>query len=406
MKDNCVILVSSCDAYSDCWYPFFTLLKKYWPDCPWKVYLNTESKKYEGDYEVTSLNHPDPDIRWTRRWYNSLDQLDCDYVLTMLDDFFLYDFVQTDKVLQAFENLKNNTDIAYFSFYKNLQNENEPCEFEGFQQVPQKGLYRHTTQIALWRRDVLMKLLDVDANPWQWEQELNETSFDLPYRMITAHSELEKIVFPYSDTYLGMRRGKWRSGLIELFEENEINIDYSIRGVFYPHERVLEESHWQLINADGRLFLMDNGVFSYEKSIVNDNIFKAAELSQNDIPAHFEYNLTDAVKGYLRWDPTDLGGIAIKNLCVRLTDAKGKAKTVPLGDLGSTGIWSEDVLVFPKELPDPQIYIPFSRWHRPVKIEIDCNIECPIDSKTLWATYTAQPDNTKFYSLIKKYRFL
>jgi len=36
--DTCV-LIASCDAYSDAWAPFFALMKKYWPDCPYPIYL-------------------------------------------------------------------------------------------------------------------------------------------------------------------------------------------------------------------------------------------------------------------------------------------------------------------------------------------------------------------------------
>ena len=46
MKSNITVLVNSCDSYSDAWYPFFTLWKKYWPDCKYPIILNTESKSY------------------------------------------------------------------------------------------------------------------------------------------------------------------------------------------------------------------------------------------------------------------------------------------------------------------------------------------------------------------------
>lgn len=40
------LLVNTCDKFEDCWIPFFSLLKKYWPDCSGKIYLNTEYKSY------------------------------------------------------------------------------------------------------------------------------------------------------------------------------------------------------------------------------------------------------------------------------------------------------------------------------------------------------------------------
>ena len=43
---NCCMLMSSCDAYSDLWNPFFYYLKKNWPEFNLKVYIITELKHY------------------------------------------------------------------------------------------------------------------------------------------------------------------------------------------------------------------------------------------------------------------------------------------------------------------------------------------------------------------------
>ncbi len=43
------VFVSSRDDYEDCWVPFFTLLKKYWPDCRLPIVLNTQQKHFAFD---------------------------------------------------------------------------------------------------------------------------------------------------------------------------------------------------------------------------------------------------------------------------------------------------------------------------------------------------------------------
>ena len=62
MKNKCIVLVNSCDAYSDTWYPFFKLLKKYWPNREFPVFLNTESKKYEYEDIVKIAKEQDMSI--------------------------------------------------------------------------------------------------------------------------------------------------------------------------------------------------------------------------------------------------------------------------------------------------------------------------------------------------------
>ena len=47
MNSDFAILILSCDKYSDAWDPFFALFRKFWPDCPYKVYLATNELKPE-----------------------------------------------------------------------------------------------------------------------------------------------------------------------------------------------------------------------------------------------------------------------------------------------------------------------------------------------------------------------
>ena len=50
------VVVSSCDAYSDAWKPFFKLFFKYWSDCPFPIYLVTNTRepiKINGAYSTT-----------------------------------------------------------------------------------------------------------------------------------------------------------------------------------------------------------------------------------------------------------------------------------------------------------------------------------------------------------------
>jgi len=49
------ILVSSFDGFSDLWSPFFMLFWRYWPDCPYPVYLISNNKIYENPRITTIM---------------------------------------------------------------------------------------------------------------------------------------------------------------------------------------------------------------------------------------------------------------------------------------------------------------------------------------------------------------
>ena len=86
---DCAVLVCSCDKYEDTWIPFFTLMKKYWSDCPYQIYLNTETKQYKDKLGmgVITLNSR-PKYSWSKRLKNCLRQIDSQFVILILDDFF------------------------------------------------------------------------------------------------------------------------------------------------------------------------------------------------------------------------------------------------------------------------------------------------------------------------------
>ncbi|MFM9834618.1 MAG: hypothetical protein ACKVOA_00770, partial [Methylophilaceae bacterium] len=50
--NDLTIFVNTSDSFEDCWHPFFSLFARYWPNCPYPIVLNTETK----DYSFKGLN--------------------------------------------------------------------------------------------------------------------------------------------------------------------------------------------------------------------------------------------------------------------------------------------------------------------------------------------------------------
>ena len=87
-KDDVTILVNSCDLYEDTWYPFFKLLQMQWPDCPYKVMLNTETKEYNCPFMNVETIKSGNEKSWTARLKYALNKIDSEFVLFFLEDFF------------------------------------------------------------------------------------------------------------------------------------------------------------------------------------------------------------------------------------------------------------------------------------------------------------------------------
>lgn len=154
------ILVLSCNKYKSLWKPFFSLLDKYYPNHP-KCYLvcETEKCKYCETINVNS------EI-WTERFRQALEQIDDDKVLVMLDDFFIRQPVDQERI----NNIKLDDNTACYNFELEYR---EPTEkLDGWDIQKNNQIYLTSTQPSLWRKDCLISLLKYDMSPWEFETQV------------------------------------------------------------------------------------------------------------------------------------------------------------------------------------------------------------------------------------------
>src|SRR5882724_5366514 len=85
---DCALVISSCDAFSDVWEAYFTFLHKYWPDCPYRIYLLTDKKIYS-DSRVTTLALGEYGTGWAPRIIDGLKRIPEKYVLYVQEDYLL-----------------------------------------------------------------------------------------------------------------------------------------------------------------------------------------------------------------------------------------------------------------------------------------------------------------------------
>lgn len=150
------IVVLSCDKYEPCWKPFFTLLDRYYQSHP-TTYLITETKSCSFSKTININSNV-----WTYRFREALKQIPEQYVLVMLDDFFLRGKVDVDRI----NNIKfNDNDIVY-----NFEKKYRPCEDLGDWSLQyQDQMYLNSCQPSLWNKEKLIKRLEKDESAWDWE---------------------------------------------------------------------------------------------------------------------------------------------------------------------------------------------------------------------------------------------
>lgn len=185
MLENLSLVVSSFDAYEDLWKPFFTLLKENWPESEQiPIYLGTNSKKYiHPGLQIYSplADIPEDYSSWSKCVIEILKRVKTDYVLFMLDDFFLWKQVDNGRLEKVLSYMKSNKRIGYICLKQDITPASGPkwhqnamnCEYPELHFRRRGYPYRVSTQTGLWRKDYLLKLLRAHETAWQFEVRAN-----------------------------------------------------------------------------------------------------------------------------------------------------------------------------------------------------------------------------------------
>lgn len=234
MNDEVTVLVSSCDAYEDLWYPFFDLLKKNWDEVKdLRIVLNTETKKYS--HNGLSITCPQlfwrKNVKWGERLIKTLQFIETEYVIFLLDDFFIKSKVDNDEIARALHYLKENPQISVFYFTPTMDyEEKESTEYKGYSKLKTDASWKLNTQAALWRRDKLISYIRPHENAWIWERYGSERAIRYT-ELFYGRNYDEKRIFDYEDDWGGaIHRGKWTPYAIELCQDN-YDINFEDRGI-------------------------------------------------------------------------------------------------------------------------------------------------------------------------------
>lgn len=241
-KSKLAIYFSTCDGYSDCWDPFFTLFEKYWPDFDGTIYLTSEYKDYNRQ-RVVSMRlceaHAVPKekrISWSKltRW--ALEAIPSDIILFMQEDFFLKAPVKSDIIDEYFALMIAHPEIKCLHLTDQCGKGSHPSEFKNLDEMDLRRPYRISCQSALWRKQELLTLLRDRESAWEWEMFGSTRSSALGHLYLQVSRDYVRLgefeILPY--VFTGIIKGKWFKEVPDLFRENGIEMDLSTRGMYAP----------------------------------------------------------------------------------------------------------------------------------------------------------------------------
>lgn len=226
INNLCSILVNSCDAYRTTWSPFFTLFDKYYKDCPFKVYLNTEKEKCNFNNVVTLNSNASS---WSERLISCLQAIDTKYVILLLDDFFIQKNVDSEFILNSIKIMEEDEKINCI-YFKKISTNYLGDYNSSFSIMDPSKKYALNFQASIWNRNDLLRLLPKNGDAWFIEEQTylgEEKLFLCMKKGSTKH--LKNDVFNYLwsiKTGYGVCKSKWLWNNPKLFKKENITVNF------------------------------------------------------------------------------------------------------------------------------------------------------------------------------------
>lgn len=222
-KNNIAVVVLSCDNYADIWEPFFTLFFKYWPDCPYPVYLVSETLNYNDPRINIIINHKKTD--WSSNLFEALNKLHENYAIILMEDYFLQKKVDTKRIEDLFHYMKSRH-AGCLRIYPN-PGPDILCEDNPTVGVISKGReYRLSLQAAIWKKETILALLKKGETAWDFEINgtIRTNELNIPFLSVLKDGN-----HPIDYYCTAIVRCKWEKEAVELCEKEGINIEKSLK---------------------------------------------------------------------------------------------------------------------------------------------------------------------------------
>jgi hypothetical protein len=212
---ECALVILSWDGYRDMWEPCLTLYRRYWPDCPYPMFLVTESATV-ADPRVKTLP-VGPGLAWSDGARIAMTALEHTYVLLMLDDFLLSGPVASDVV----EARRRDLDRRQGAYLRLVPLPRPTARVPDCPEIGEheRGVpFRASLQAAFWRRSAFLTLLAPRESCWEFEERASVRSASLDAPFYTTR----RPALRYVDA---LARGRWSPRGRRLCRREGLSVD-------------------------------------------------------------------------------------------------------------------------------------------------------------------------------------
>jgi hypothetical protein len=181
-QKDVAVLVVSCDRFQDLWHPFFTCFFKYWPDCPFAVYLGSNLARYEHVQVRPILVGKDLD--YSSNLLAMIDLIEQEWIITWIEDRALAAKVNTERVAGMIRRAQEQG-AGYLKLIANHPFATAADASGEFGEIARHTPYRVSVTVALWHKPALLALLRRGESAWELERNGSERSNHLDAKFLS-----------------------------------------------------------------------------------------------------------------------------------------------------------------------------------------------------------------------------
>ena len=231
-KDMCILVVS-CDKYADCWEPFSLCLQKFWPDCPYPVYLATETKEAPAHTVYQKTLHS-TNTAWTGRLREVCQQIRESYIFLTLEDHWIANFIDSKAINNIAQLIDVTSDIGVVYLDYPIK-KGTPWHSKNQNKVILTNTpYRLSAGPSIWRKDFLLIACAEDADAWNFERIKSFAPSTFSFTVLSCVASYYCRIHPAG----AIQRGKWQSFVPAFCKKNSLPINLGNRKVMSTLDNV------------------------------------------------------------------------------------------------------------------------------------------------------------------------
>lgn len=178
MKDLSIV-ISSCNKYHYLWDIQLQLFNKFWPQCPYEIYVISESSELPQMDTNLKLNNyntnkqPTGPSDWSPALRDALSKIDSKYILYLQEDYIFTDFVDESR-FEALLQYAMENELNYIRFYTGPPGNGNVVQIQEdvrIREILPGSRWRNNLMLALWKKETLTSMLKQHPaiTPWQFE---------------------------------------------------------------------------------------------------------------------------------------------------------------------------------------------------------------------------------------------